>query len=313
MLGRPVESWETPQLDEDSAIRILRTLVRTRLASDRLDALHSSGELDYHPPSEPDALAAATVTEALGERGWLFCGNRHLAAFLHRGVSFEQYFDHVFANRSDVAHGHRMPGFFTARRQGIVAAATPTYGALTHAVGFAWAARERNEPVGVAALFGGAAVDSAEFHSALNFAGVMNAPIVFVAVCRSPRQPPVTDVSIAYGLPATCCDGSDPYATFRSVRRALDAGRPHLVEAWIEPEHDAESRFRAHLEAGGQWDEAQQTETESTIADTIDRAVAQASRRGEPEQSTLFRDVFSELPPWLEAQAEELRQTSKEP
>ena len=308
LIDRPQTAGAEPTPTAEVAVRMLRSLIRTRLLAARMSELQASRDIGYHPPTETNAAAVVAACEALGESGFLFSGNRHLAAFVHRGVPLERYLDHAFGNCADTTHGHQMPGFYTARRERIATITGPTLGHLVHGVGFAWAAQQRGESLPVGVLFGGAGVDSAEFHNALNFAGVLKAPVVFVALSRGLREPPIADLGVAYGVSTTCCDGSDVYAVYHAVRRGIDARAPHLVEALLEPEHDGEARLRRSLEASARWSPSQQRETEDTLRAALDRAVAQASRRAPPEPGSIFADLFATLPPILDAQRSELTQ-----
>ncbi len=309
VLGGGVDGFAI--LDQERAIACLTSLTRTRLLYARIAELHAAGQVGYHAPVDVEATTAIAVAEALGQEGWLFPGNRHLAAFVHRGVGFERYLDHVFGNASDGAVGHQMPGFYTARDERIMSVAGPTMAHLTHAPGFCWAARRRDDASPVAVLFGEAAVETAEYHTGVNFAAVLEAPVVFVALSRGRRDPAIAETGVAYGVASSRCDGTDLFAVIQTVREALRLGAPCIVEALLDPEHQGEARLAAFLESKGAWDAGRQSALEAELSGELDEATERAKTRSAPERRTMFEHVFQEVPPHLDAQADELRRLSR--
>src|SRR5690606_60300 len=127
----------------------------------------------------------------------------------------------------DPLRGHDMPGGLSARRLAIASVSAPAATQLPHAVGVAYAARLKGKDLVTAALFDANEIDAADFHSGLNFAGVMKAATVFVCRVRAcdledgtvPRG--ASEYAVAYGIEAARCDGSDLLAVVGTVREAV--------------------------------------------------------------------------------------------
>ncbi|MFC7203108.1 pyruvate dehydrogenase (acetyl-transferring) E1 component subunit alpha [Haloferax namakaokahaiae] len=131
---------------------------------------------------------------------------------------------------------------------------------LPHAVGVAMAMDYRDESRVAVAHFGDGATSEGDFHEAMNFAGVFDAPAVFVCnnnqwAISTPRERQTASRTFAqkadaYGFEGIRVDGMDPLAMYvvtEAVReKALDSAdstpRPTLIEA-------VQYRYGAHTTA----------------------------------------------------------------
>jgi pyruvate dehydrogenase E1 component alpha subunit len=217
---------------------------------------------------------------------------------------------------------------------------TGTTGAgLPIAVGAAMA-RDYADEAGVALAFLSAATaNEGDFHEACNFAGVFDAPCVFVcesdggdgaeAVRRTPA-PTVAERASAYGFEGVRVDGTDVLAVADAVGRALEDAReggPVLVEAVVEGAVAADegagggdesvddgaadplARFEDFLAAAGVVDDAFAAETREAAEAELDRAVAavESVDGGDPEAA--FEHVYADVPPELRAQRAATRES----
>ncbi|WP_265108474.1 pyruvate dehydrogenase (acetyl-transferring) E1 component subunit alpha [Halosolutus halophilus] len=133
-------------------------------------------------------------------------------------------------------------------------------GHLPHAVGWSWAAKLNDDERVSVVHFGDGSTSEGDFHEAMNFAGVYDAPTVFFCnnnqwAISVPRETQTASATLAqkahaYGFEGVQVDGMDPLATYvvtRAAReKALDAGddrrRPTLIEA-------IQYRYGAHTTA----------------------------------------------------------------
>ena len=122
---------------------------------------------------------------------------------------------------------------------GVVASGAP------HALGVAIGAKHRGTgDVGVA-FFGDGATSHGGFHEALNIAGFLKAPVVFVCennlyATATPlntvtNNPEIASRAAAYGIAGVAVDGNDVVAMWTAVKEAVERGRrgegPTLIEA----------------------------------------------------------------------------------
>jgi pyruvate dehydrogenase E1 component alpha subunit len=121
----------------------------------------------------------------------------------------------------------------------------PVGSQTAHATGWAWASRLRGERSATLVFFGDGAASQGEVHEAMNYAGVFDAPVVFLLenngwaislpTSQQTRATRLASRAEGYGIPGVTVDGNDVFAVREVVRNALDRARrgegPTLVEA----------------------------------------------------------------------------------
>jgi len=281
---------------------LLRHMVRARAVSVRMVGLQQAARIGYHASSIGDEAVVVGATLAAREADWLFPSMRDWAAALTRGMPLANYVHHAFGSKLDPALGHAAPDHAPSRAFRVVPPSGVAGAHLPQAVGAAWAARTRKEPMSAIAFFGAEALDTGDFHNALNFAGVFKAPVVFV--CRAP----VAERAVAYGLASAKVDGGDALAVHELVTAALQREGATLIEA-ITPKFSGAALidlgpedpiFRLAARAASEI-----LERESSL-DELESAIEAAEAAGPPAKATLFDHVYAEVPAHLRAQLRSL-------
>ncbi len=298
-----------PRLDAARLRAIYFGMARARALDGRLAELASEGTVHVHVPSRGlEAAVVGTVT-ALRDSDWLFPSGRDLGAFLHRGVELETILHQALGTALDTARGRRLPGHATSRAFRIASAGGLRAQHLSHAVGFAWAASIARQEIAVAALFDESAVPTADFHTAMNFAGVRRAPAVLV--CRNRGSAPISRAGVAYGVAARRADGTDVLAVIAAVREARERARAGIGPTFVElvlskgAHVDPIDRFRSHAESRGALDSAEAARIDEEIARELDAAVTAARAAAEPSVAGIFDDVYGATPPELRMQRDD--------
>jgi 2-oxoisovalerate dehydrogenase E1 component len=118
-------------------------------------------------------------------------------------------------------------------------------GGIPSAVGLAISAKTRGTDQIAVAFFGDGATSHGSFHESLNFAGIQNAPIVFVCennlyatatpLRMATRNTNVASKAASYGFPGIRVDGNDVVAVWQAAAEAVERARsglgPTLIEA----------------------------------------------------------------------------------
>jgi 2-oxoisovalerate dehydrogenase E1 component alpha subunit len=326
-----------PQLDPglsiDQTIELYKAMVRTRIIDDRLEKIQRQGRIAFHVGSLGEEAAIIGVAAALGDRDWIVPCYREVGALLWRGYPLQQYVDHMYGNAGDPVQGRQMPDHTFSRSHRYLSVSAPIGTQIPHAVGVAMAAKKRGLDECVAVFFGDGATSSNDFHAAMNFAGVYQAPILFV--CRNngyaislraehqTASRTFAEKAGAYRVPAARVDGNDVLAVLRSVRdamqRASDGGGPTFielltyrigghstsddprlyrtqeeVEAWRKL--DPLRRLRTHLEARGSWNDALEADWREICDTEIKDCVRRAEEKPMAELRQMFTDVYAEQP-----------------
>ncbi len=200
------------------------------------------------PRTLPRSLELAVIrfAQAMPD-AMLFPSSEHLFLLAARGVSPEDMLAQRIGKVGGTLatnFGGREIAFACAQRVG------PTSGLLgnhmTHAAGFAWAMRMRGEASAVLTTMPRAAADSGDFHSAVNFAGAVKAPCVFLVVPDERTAPAaiesVAAKSVAYGIEGIRIGSHDlseigEIAEQAFSRAALER-KPMLIELAHAPRSD---------------------------------------------------------------------------
>ncbi|WP_314096252.1 pyruvate dehydrogenase (acetyl-transferring) E1 component subunit alpha [Microbacterium foliorum] len=312
-----------------------RGLVDGRRINDQAGALVRQGRLAVYPSSHGQEACQIGAALAISAEDWLFPTYRDSVAVIARGVAPAEA---MVLLKGDWHSG------YDVRAHRVAPQATPLATQLLHAVGFAYAAKQRGEHTVVMALCGDGATSEGDFHEAMNFAAVFHVPVVFfvqnnefaisVPLSRQTAAPSLAHKAIGYGMPGRRVDGNDVAAVLallgEAVDRARSGGGPTLVEAhtyrmqahtnadddtryrerdevraWVA--RDPLTRLRTHLTGVG----ALTAELEAEYAAGAER-IATAMREAlnadsdlDPED--LFRFVTETRSPQLEEQWQMLR------
>jgi pyruvate dehydrogenase E1 component alpha subunit len=333
-----------PQLDVKLVVRIYESMLRARLIDERMLALQRQGRVGFHVGYRGEEAAVIASTAALRDTDWIFPCYRELGALLWRGFSLETYLDNMYGNADDVVRGRQMPDHFTSKKLCYASVSSPIGTQITHAVGFAWAAKLRHEDVVTASFFGDGATSSSDFHAGMNMAGVYKAPTLFLcrnnrwAISTSNEQQTASESfagkAIAYGIKGVRCDGNDALAVYRTVREAVQrasAGEgPTMIELCTyrlgghstsdDPKayrsddeleaykkQDPIVRLRRHLEQLSAWSERDEKALVERVENELKTQIAASEQKAPPSLESLVDDVYAERPWHLTEQLETLQ------
>lgn len=291
----------TLSLSEFEIEALFRAVAATHAFEEQFDNLREEDRVPFVPRSDREVSATVAAVAALASDDWVFPTSKDLGALVYRAVPFEHIFHHVLGNEADPTRGHQQPGHFTAREQRIASVSAATAGHLTHATGVAWAAATRKDATVALAFFSAASADAAEFHTGLNFAGVLRAPVVFV--CKNFSTEDIARRAVAYGIGSVRVDGDDPFAVHAVVREAREkasaGGGPTLVDVVFEGEPvGGAERIERYLRRMGDGPEILRESAQARVAAALD----EARNTDAPDRDTLFTDVFAAVPAHLDEQ-----------
>jgi pyruvate dehydrogenase E1 component alpha subunit len=325
------------QLSDEDLREAYRWMILSRAVDQKAFNLQRQGRLGTFAPCAGQEATIVGVAMALRpDLDWVVPQYRELAAQLRQGWPLKDAFL-FWAGHPD--------GWRPAPR--ILPVAIALAAQLPHAVGLAWGLRHRGSDAVVATFCGEGASSEGDFHEALNFAGVLRAPVVFVLqdnnwAISTPRSiqsaaSSLADRAAGYGMAGTSVDGNDLFAVFEAastaVARARSGEGPTLIEAktyrllahntvddptrYVDPDELAQAetrdpitRLRTHLREHDLLTEEQDEETAAEVQATIDTAVAEAEAHPAPRPAELFEHVYAERPDRLERQRVAAQQES---
>ncbi|MEV7883824.1 pyruvate dehydrogenase (acetyl-transferring) E1 component subunit alpha [Streptomyces sp. NPDC002817] len=315
--------------------RLYAELVRGRRYNTQATALTKQGRLAVYPSSTGQEACEVAAALVLEDRDWLFPSYRDTLAAVARGLDPVQALTLL---RGDWHTG------YDPREHRVAPLCTPLATQLPHAVGLAHAARLKGDDVVALAMVGDGGSSEGDFHEALNFAAVWQAPVVFlvqnngfaisVPLAKQTAAPSLAHKAVGYGMPGRLVDGNDAAAVHEvlagAVRHAREGGGPTLVEAItyrVEAHTNADdaTRYRgdAEVETWRQHDPIALLEHELTTRGLLDDDAVQAARDAAETMAAdlrermnqdpaldpmdLFAHVYAEPTPQLREQQAQLR------
>ncbi|MEU6840980.1 pyruvate dehydrogenase (acetyl-transferring) E1 component subunit alpha [Streptomyces sp. NPDC046716] len=323
------------QADPGLLRRLYAEVVHGRRYNAQATALTRQGRLAVYPSTTGQEASEVAAALVLQERDWLFPSYRDTLAAVARGLDPVQALTLL---RGDWHTG------YDPREHRIAPLSTPLATQLPHAVGLAHAARLKGDDVVALAMVGDGGTSEGDFHEALNFAAVWQAPVVFlvqnngfaisVPLAKQTAAPSLAHKAVGYGMPGRLVDGNDAVAMYEvladAVARAREGHGPTLVEAVTyrmdaHTNADDATRYRtdAEVETWRAHDPILLLERELTERGLIDEAGVQAVRDDAETMAAglrermnqdpaldpmdLFGDVYAERTSQLREQADQLR------
>ncbi len=338
-----LDASRAPVLSPDEARKIYRGMLTIRIMDERLLAMQRQGRIGFYGEARGQEAAVIGPAAALGPNDWLVPALRDAGAAIYRGLTMRQYVAQIFGNANDVGKGRQLPCHPGTRAAHYVTMSSCIATQLPHAVGLAWAAKLRKDPVVVIGCMGDGATSEEDFHVAANFAGVTKAPLVLFCANNQwaistpasvqTASPTFAIKALAYGMPGIRVDGNDVLAVVGVMKEAVERARrgegPTFVEALTyrvsahsssdDPTRyrdesiteqwklkDPIARFRKYLIAGGLLDDAADERMKSAIEAEVRDAIAAEEPVGPPPLRSLVEDVFAQVPAHLEEQLAEI-------
>jgi pyruvate dehydrogenase E1 component alpha subunit len=325
-----------PQLTRDLLLKLHRAMLSGRRFAERMVNLQRQGRIGTFAPIKGQEASQLGAVAVLEPSDWMVPAFREGLAEIWRGKAMENILLY-FAGYDE--------GGTVEENRNDLPFAIPVSSQILHASGIGMAIRIRREPKVVMTFFGDGATSEGDFHEALNFAGVYEAPVVFVcqnnqwaiSIPRNhqTRSETLAQKALAYGFPGIQVDGNDVLAVYSAAKEAVDRARagqgPTLIECVTyrlamhttadDPKRyrsedevrqwekrDPISRFQKYLEAKGLLDADALQKLEEEIEKEIREVVRRAEERMKSlgEPADMFDHHFAELPPVLREQREEM-------
>lgn len=225
--GRAVpSSARYPRPDNQRLLAMYRNMVLGRRFDEQAAALTKQGRLAVYPSARGQEACQIAAAMCLRAEDWLFPTYRDSMALAVRGI------DPVDILRSLAGDWHSC---FDPAQHHTAPQATPLATQLLHATGMAHALARKGTDAAVLALCGDGATSEGDFHEALNFAAVFQAPVIFlvqnngfaisVPLARQSVAPSLAHKGVGYGIGSEQVDGNDPVA----MLGVLDAARDYVL------------------------------------------------------------------------------------
>jgi 2-oxoisovalerate dehydrogenase E1 component alpha subunit len=292
-----------PSLDRETLIHALRTMILTRTYDERMFRVQRQGKISFYIQSLGEEAISIGQGLVLQPDDMMFPAYRNQGLFIIRGTSLVDMMCQCLSNTRDMCKGRQMPIFYQDKKNNLFTISGNLATQYPQAVGWAMGAAIKGEKNIAASWVGDGSTAEADFHYALTFAAVYQAPVILNVVNNQwaistfqgfagGERRPFAARGLGLGIPGIRVDGNDLLAVYGVTQWAAERARsghgPTLIEhvtyrggahstsddptryrpkdEWAAfPLGDPLVRLRQHLTKLGHWSDELQRETEEEM------------------------------------------------
>ena len=314
---RAVGPWD-PKLDAETLRKMLRDMVTVRAFDDRMYRAQRQGKTSFYMKCTGEEAIAVSAAAALDRDDMNFPTYRQQGLLVARGYPLVEMMNQIYSNKGDKLQGRQLPIMYSDKAHGFFSISGNLGTQYPQAVGWAMASAMKGDSRIAMGWTGEGATAEGDFHSALTFATVYNAPVILAVVnnqwaissysgIAGGERATFASRAKGYGIAGLRVDGNDALAVYAAVSWASERARsnngPTLIEfftyraeghstsddpsgyrpsteakAW--PLGDPIERLKAHLIALGEWDDERHTALEEEASAAVRNAQRESEKKG---------------------------------
>jgi 2-oxoisovalerate dehydrogenase E1 component alpha subunit len=315
--NQAVGPWN-PRLTPDTMRRILRNMALVRAFDERMFRAQRQGKTSFYMKSLGEEAVSVSAAAALAADDMCFPSYRQQGILISRGCPLTDMMNQIYSNTRDKLQGKQLPIMYSEKGFSFFSISGNLATQYPQAVGWAMASASRGDTRIAATWCGEGSTAEGDFHSALTFATVYRAPVIFNVVNNQwaissfsgfagAEATTFAARAVGYGIAGLRVDGNDALAVYAATAWAAERARtnqgPTLIEhftyraeghstsddpsqyrsagepnAW--PLGDPIVRLRDHLIAIGEWDEERQAAMDKELAEEVRAAQKAAEANG---------------------------------
>ena len=242
--GQALGPWH-PHLDAHELQLGLRHMLLTRLFDDRMQRTQRQGKISFYMRSLGEEAVSVAQTMALRPGDMLFPSYRNQGLEIARGRPLVDLMCQLLSNTRDMCKGRQLPVMYHWAEGRIFSISGNLATQFPQAVGWAMAAAIKGEDHIAASWIGEGSSAEADFHHALLFASVYQAPVILNVVNNQwaistfqgfagGEQRSFAARGPGYGMAGIRVDGNDYLAVYAVTQWAAERARigagPTLIE-----------------------------------------------------------------------------------
>ena len=314
---RAVGPWD-PKLDADTLRKMLSDMVTVRAFDDRMYRAQRQGKTSFYMKCTGEEAVAVSAAAALDREDMNFPTYRQQGLLIARGYPLVEMMNQIYSNKGDKLQGRQLPIMYSDKAHGFFSISGNLGTQYPKAVGWAMASAMKGDSRIAMGWTGEGATAEGDFHSALTFATVYNAPVILAVVnnqwaissysgIAGGERATFASRAKGYGIAGLRVDGNDALAVYAAVSWAAERARsnngPTLIEfftyraeghstsddpsgyrpsteakAW--PLGDPVERLKAHLISLGEWDDERHAALEEEASTAVRNAQREAEKKG---------------------------------
>ncbi|XP_010459854.1 PREDICTED: 2-oxoisovalerate dehydrogenase subunit alpha 1, mitochondrial-like [Camelina sativa] len=338
--GRIIPNSDYFPVSEKLAVRMYEQMATLQVMDHFFYEAQRQGRISFYITSLGEEAINIASAAALSPEDIVLPQYREPGVLLWRGFTPEEFANQCFGNKADTGKGRQMPVHYGSNRHNYLTISSPIATQLPQAAGVGYSLKMEKKNACAVTFIGDGGTSEGDFHAGLNFAAVMEAPVVFL--CRNNgwaisthtseqfRSDGIVVKGQAYGIRSIRVDGNDALAVYSAVRSAREMAvteqRPVLIEAMTyrvghhstsddsakyraadEIQHwktsrNPVNRFKKWVDDNGWWSEEDESELRSNTRKQLLQAIQAAEKCDKQPLKELFNDVYDVKPKNLEEQ-----------
>ncbi|XP_020226449.1 2-oxoisovalerate dehydrogenase subunit alpha 2, mitochondrial isoform X2 [Cajanus cajan] len=328
--GQPILGHNFVQVSEEVALKMYTDMVTLRSMDTIFYEAQRQGRISFYVTAIGEEAINIASAAALAMDDVVFPQYREAGVLLWRGFTLQEFTNQLFSNKNDNGKGRQMPAHYGSKKHNYFTVASTIATQISHAVGAAYSLKMDKKDACAVTYFGDGGSSEGDFHAALNFAAVTEAPVIFI--CRNNGWAISTPISDqfrsdgvvvkgqAYGVRSIRVDGNDALAIYSAVQAARQMAvteeRPILIEAltyrvghhttsddstkyrpaneieWWRVARDPVARFRKWIENNGWWNDMAESELINNLRQRLLHTIQVAESVEKPPLADSFTDVY---------------------
>ncbi len=317
MEGKASGPWD-PKLSTDIKLKMLRHIMKVRSFDDRMFRAQRQGKTSFYMKCTGEEATSIAPAMALAADDMVFPSYRQQGILLVRGYPMLDMMNQIYSNREDSLKGRQLPIMYSSSDHSFFTISGNLTTQYPQAVGWAMASAAKQDSRIAATWCGEGSTAEGDFHSAMTFATVYNAPVIFNIVNNQWAISSFSGIAggeratfaargLGYGIASIRVDGNDPLAVYAATEWAAHRARtnngPTLIEHFTYraeghstsddpssyraaeeyakwPLGDPLERLKAHLIGEATWDEDRHVALKKALDDEVKTTQKLAEKNG---------------------------------
>ena len=233
--SRAVGPWN-PKLDADTLRKMLRDMVTVRIFDDRMYRSQRLGKTSFYMKATGEEAIAVAAAAALDRDDMHFPTYRQQGLLVARGYPLVKMMCQIYSNPGDHMKGRQLPIMYSDKAHGFFSISGNLGTQFPQAVGWAMASAIKGDSRIAMGWIGDGATAEGDFHSAMTFAAVYQAPVILATVnnqwaissfagIAGAERATFAQRAVGYGIAGLRVDGNDALAVYAATRWAADRAR----------------------------------------------------------------------------------------
>ncbi|MHB7918550.1 thiamine pyrophosphate-dependent dehydrogenase E1 component subunit alpha [Staphylococcus hominis] len=316
------------KMEKEQARWIYKTMNEIRFFEEKVHKIFSDGQIPgfVHLYVGEEAVATGVMSQ-LTDDDYITSTHRGHGHAIAKGCDLNGMMAEIMGKRDGLGHGKGGSMHVAEIDKGMLGANGIVGGGFGLAIGASISIINQGKDNVAVCFFGDGAANEGTFHEGLNFASILNLPVIFV--CENNQfaegtthdyasaSETIAERAAAYNMPGVRVDGMNVLDVYKATQEAVDRAKkgegPTLIECDTyrkyghfegdeqkvkspndrNADKNATVEFRKQAIEEGWLTEDEADDIEKTAEQAVENAVKFADESELPDEDSLYKDVFA--------------------